>query len=266
MSNPREFQAEPNSPVVFLAGAATEPAEWTWLAEYLGGKFSVAAPDVRLDNRASTADWIAAAESAFLREAMASGGQINIVAHGVGAIPALGFAARNPGMVRGLVLIEAMALRKSSDAVEFRKMAEAFERFCSEGDAAAATGWHTDFWHGKGAWARTSAALRQSMAFRTGATRRDIEAISRAHVGEQELACVVCPVLLINGSKSATVAEATAARLSLSIPFARKAVVPEAGHMPHITDPHVTHPLVREFLVRIAQHWHDSAVPMAVAA
>ena len=212
MFSPRDFQPARTAPVVFLAGVASEPSDWTWLAEYIGGRFKVAAPDVRLNNRATPADWVSAAEMAFLREAKDSGGQINIIAHGPGAIPALRFCKRNPGMVRSLTLVDAIVAGGSSDIRGFRSMAESFQRFCAEGDASAATGWHTDYWHGKGAWARTSAALRQSMAFLTGATRRDIEAVLSISVSDQELANVVCPVLLIKGEASNAEAEEVSVR------------------------------------------------------
>ena len=266
MSNRRGIQPEANAPVVFLSGAATELSDWTWLAEYIGGNFRIATPDVRLDNRASSADWMSACNAVLLREAMTSDGQIHIVAHGAGTIPALRFASENPGIVQSLVLIDSMVISTDLDASGFRTMADGFQRFCAEGDAAAASGWHADYWHGPGAWARTSAALRQSIAFRTGATRRDIETILSVRISKRELSSVVCPVLLINGENATSDARDVATHLSHAIPFARGEAITDAGHMSHVTAPHVTHPLVRDFLVRIAQHWHDEPVPMAMAA
>ena len=111
MFSPREFQPSTSAPVVCLGGVTTDPAEWTWLAEYIGGDFRVVAPDLRLDNKATPADWIAAVEDCFHREAMRSGCQINIVAHGSAAIPALCFASAKPELVRSVVLIDASGLR-----------------------------------------------------------------------------------------------------------------------------------------------------------
>ena len=104
------------------------------------------------------------------------------------------------------------------------------------------------------------------MAFLTGATRRDIEAVLSISVSDQELANVVCPVLLINGEASNVEAEEVSVRLSQAIPFAHAERISGTGHLSHFVAPHVTHPLIREFLVRIAQHWHDSAVPIGRAA
>ena len=99
---------------------------------------------------------------------------VHIVAYGTDATDALRRAARTPWTVRSLTLIDPdirMSLPELASGRAFdtaRAVHQRFEAFRREGDAWNAAREIVDHMMGNGAWQRTSTAMQQRLAARTG--------------------------------------------------------------------------------------------------
>ena len=63
---------------------------------------------------------------------------------------------------------------------------------------------------------------------------------------------------VIRGAESPAVMAALCDHLAQVLPGATRAVIPGAGHMVPLTDPHVVDPMIGDFLVRAEREWQDA--------
>lgn len=108
------------------------------------------------------------------------------------------------------------------------------------------------------AQARLPAAVREAERLRRLAQAPEglAAALRVTSVGRQahlldRLGAVTCPVLLVAGADDATY-RAHAAAMAARLPWARTAIVPSAGHTPHLENPAAFHAAVAAFLADTA--------------
>ncbi len=242
------------SPVCFVPGPMGGGDDWIWMADSLGPAFRMRAVwDMnRLD--------VAMPEPA------------HVITHGAGAFAALRLAAAAPWRFRSLTLIDAdiahgldglltEAARDPGQAMRQTARVQA-----SEGDAAGAMATLVDFFSGVGAWKRSSVPLQRRMARKAGAMLETYAAQRVEPLSAHDLAGVVCPTLLISGAAANAETKAVHDTLLRTTPFASFFVLGEAGYAAHMTDPHKTHPAIRDFLVRVDKQWQDATASVRQAA
>jgi pimeloyl-ACP methyl ester carboxylesterase len=106
-----------------------------------------------------------------------------------------------------------------------------------------------DFWNGPGAWARSSPALRDFFLKCHDRVRADFAAIAGEEHGTADLARIGSPTLAIMGLDSPTSSLRVTEIVARAIPRAVLRMIPDAGHMAPLTDPHLVDPLIGDHLV-----------------
>ena len=230
-------------PVCFLSGVMGDDVAWHWMAEYFGPIYAF--------RSATDADTL---DAALTRPG-------HVVTHGTGAFAALTLAVREPWRFRSLTMIDpdvAPAIPDLLDAaVSGHAMRTSARCAAAEGDAAAAMAMATDHFAGKGAWMNSTFPVRRKLASRTGDLLTAYADQAVSPLSSMDLAGVVCPVLVVTGEHACAETHAVQHALLRHIPFATPQVVESAGYASHLADPHMVHPVMREFLVRVERQWQD---------
>lgn len=176
-----------------------------------------------------------------------------LVGHSQGARVVLEFAARHPGVARGLVLDGAPPLAAAGDAVsdlpmdEFRRVAarDGLEAFRRTWSAHALTQLVTGD-------ARARGLLAQILARYPG---RDLIDGQDPEPGSETLpasalARIGTPALIVNGARD-TVTRLRAGRaLQAALPSADQVIIPQAGHLPNLDAPQAYNQLMSDFARR----------------
>jgi pimeloyl-ACP methyl ester carboxylesterase len=176
-------------------------------------------------------------------------GPVDLVGHCLGGMVAAELAALCPWLVRSLVLVDAWGLwldeRGPADPYVLGSSELAAARWHDPAtapspepslDAALVAGPHAD---------PTEAALRrtQNLAVST----KFLWPIPERGL-RKRLPLVDCPTLVVHGASDGLVPLAHAEALAALVPGARLAVVPEAGHLPHLERPEAFVDVVEAFL------------------
>lgn len=242
------------SPVCFVSGALRFGDDWTWTAEALGPTFQTCAVKT----------------TGGLDRAMPE--PAHVVTHGTGAYTALKLAAEAPSRFRSLTMIDAdlapalpVVLDHAACAAGTAMRTTAVVR-ATEGDASMAMAAAVDRFMGAGAWSKTSFDLQRAMARYTGDLLASYERQVSEPMTDMDLAGVVCPVLMVTGTSAPVETQAIHDALLRNIPFSTFFVAAGAGFGSHMTDPHLTHPAIRDFLVRVDQQWQDAPAGVRQAA
>ncbi|MEM8629736.1 MAG: alpha/beta hydrolase [Pseudomonadota bacterium] len=245
-------------PVVMLHGSASGPRQWTGLSEFLGGRHQTLAPRMPGYGRDDAPDMTVTERADSLMAGVLSGTTaLHLVGHSFGAVVALDIAARFPARVASLTLIEPVAFFETDTADRFEAMGRSARVALEEGDAYAASARFIDFWFGAGAWTRSSLAFQQNTARFAGRVMGDFAALMEMKTRRPEFATIAAPVLMQFGTASAPEMAQVGTALAARLPNAEIHRIDGAGHLPHLSDPHVSHPAIGDFLVRSAAGWHS---------
>ena len=256
------------APVILLHGSASGSSQWRSMVGCLEGRFKVMTPDLpgygksasRVAMRGLTMEEIARAVLPVIER---EGRPAHLVGHSFGGAVALKLASMFPGHVNSLTLIEPAAFSLIADQMNqlpFMRAVRSSRLALAEGDAWNSMRLFIDFWNGDGAWNRTSHGLRQRLAAMAGRVQRDIEAVVSDRFTEQDAAGVACPTLVLTGEDLPPDMGRIVAALEATIPFLRTEVIPGAGHMAPLTDPHVVDPMVGEFIAKVESGWQGLSI------
>jgi pimeloyl-ACP methyl ester carboxylesterase len=245
-------------PVLALHGAASSGRQWQGLSDYLRGNYRVVAPNLP---GYGNARWGGARElhdvaEGVMRMAEAQRGPMHVVGHSHGAAVALEIAVRRPELVRSLTLIEPAVyhLLRGGDASDLalaRDLASLADWMAASVAAdfpAAGMRAYVDFWYGAGAWDRTSSGLRQSLIHDTERVASDLTSSLAQSWTANRFEQVVCPTLAMMALESHVASLRVTEVVAEAIPGARLVMIPEAGHMALLTDPHIIDPLIAAHL------------------
>lgn len=125
------------SPVLLLAGMASDSASWTPLLEGLGTRFDLIAPDNRCTGRTRPA-LVATSRDAMVGDVLAlldalAIERVAVVGHSMGAMLGWALAARAPGRVSRLVAMAATPTLRPARVELFATLAR-MRRTCDEAD------------------------------------------------------------------------------------------------------------------------------------
>jgi len=163
-----------------------------------------------------------------------------------GARVVLEFAARHPGIARGLVLDGPPPLVDTDLPIgEFRKLAsreglDAFRREWMEHPLTRLLTTDAD----------THALLARILGRYPGHDLLALAADSREAIDIALLSQVTLPVLVINGARDTETRRRAGRALTAALPMAEHAVIPAAAHLPNLDSPRVYNLLMAEFARR----------------
>jgi pimeloyl-ACP methyl ester carboxylesterase len=249
--------ADQRVPVLALHGAASSGRQWQGLSDYLRGHYRVVAPNLPGygdAGRGGARDLHDVAESVMHTEAHR--GPMHVVGHSHGAAVALEIAMRRPELVRSLTLIEPAVyhLLRGGDASdlslikELTSLADWMAASVAANYPAAGMRAYVDFWYGAGTWDRISSTLRQSLVNDTERVTSDLTSSLAQPWGANRCERVVCPTLTMMALESHVASLRVTEVVAEAIPGARLVMIPGAGHMAPLTDPHLIDPLIAAHL------------------
>ena len=115
--------------------------------------------------------------------------------------------------------------------------------------AEGATRRLVDYWNGRGAWARTSERLREFLLACLPQTMPTSRRSARCRAG-RTIPGIACPTLVVMGLDLPLPSLRVTELVARAIPGAELAIVPDAGHMLPLTDPHLLDPMIARHLMR----------------
>jgi pimeloyl-ACP methyl ester carboxylesterase len=257
------------APVLALHGSASSGAMWRSLVGYLAGRFRILTPDLPgngISGIPNVSEPLGPELATVAALAAHAGQPVHLVGHGFGGVVALEAARRMPERVRSLTLIEPAAFHlldraAEDDAALGREIDALTGRVCADiawDDPEGAAARIVDYWNGPGAWARSSEGLRASLVARLPQAMRDLAAV-RA-LSRCDYADIACPTLAVMGLESPLPSMHVTEIVADTIPGAVLGIIPAAGHMLPLTDPHLLDPMIAEHLLRLAPR------PLALAS
>jgi lipase len=247
------------APVIALHGSASTGAQWRSLVGCLSGRFSVFTPDLPGYGGSTPAPdgGLAVDAAAVVALAARIGGPVHLVGHSWGAVVALRVARRHPGVLRSLTLIEPVAVHllrggAPGDRVvhaEMEALRRGIEADAVSGAPSAAMARFIDFWNGRGAWDRTSPRLQAFFLACLDRVRADFRAIAAERWDVAELSRIEVPALAVMGLNSPVATMRVTELVARALPRAVLRLIPDAGHLAPLTDPHVVDPMIAAHLV-----------------
>jgi lipase len=249
------FSVLPDSrqPVLALHAAAGSGRQWQGLSDYLRGRYRVIAPDLP---GYGSARWFAARDIEDVADRIVRtigiGEPMHVVGHAHGAAVALELAMTRPDLVRSLSLIEPAVFHllrtgSASDQALFGELASLAEWMAASVAADNPTAGmraYVDYWYGPGAWYQTSSGLRESLTRQTERVALDLAASLAETWPATQCSGLDCPTLAVMALESPTASLRVTEIVADAIPGARLLMVPDAGYMAPLTDPHIIDPLI----------------------
>ncbi|GAA4557167.1 alpha/beta fold hydrolase [Streptomyces collinus] len=241
------------SPVVLLHGLAGHAGEWDGLARDLGPRYRIVAVDQR-GHGASERRPRDVSRAAYVADAVAVIAQLGLhrpvlAGQSLGGHTALLTASAHPGLLRGLVLVEAGPGRADPNVpAEIGAMLDAWptpfpsRRAAVEffGGGAVGEGWAGGLEERDGGWWPRFDRDVMVAALTENARRSFWD----------EWASITCPALVVLGQSGIVPAQETEAMLQQR-PETVALSVPGAGHDVHLERPEVLHQVLREFLGQV---------------
>ena len=190
---------------------------WRSLVDYLAGRFRILTPDLPGYGNLGMPEVsgpLGPELAAVAALAAHAGRPVHIVGHGFGGVVALEAARRMPELVRSLTLIEPAAFHlldrtAQGDGALGREIDALTGRVCADiawDDPEGAAARIVDYWSGCGAWARTSAGLREFLLACLPQAMRNLSAVRALPV--IDYAGIACPTLAVMGLELAAALDA----------------------------------------------------------
>lgn len=255
---PHYWTGGTGTPVLALHSSGSTGLQWTNLSEHIRGRFRVIAPD--LPGYGATPAWPGHGAASVENEARsiarlikAAGEPVHLIGHSWGGALAIKIAMALPEWTRSLTLIEPALFHLLKDAdsaadralyAEIAALAGVVSAAAAEGNPDAGMARFIDFWNGENAWASTSPRLRTALRSQLGQVVNNFAAGFNETWALKEAAEIACPTLTIMGLESPPLAQRVTEMLAETIPASTLAMIPGAGHMVPLTDPHIVDPLI----------------------
>jgi pimeloyl-ACP methyl ester carboxylesterase len=132
---------------------------------------------------------------------------------------------------------------------EFAGLGAAIDRLAEAGRRTLVMRRFIDYWNGDGAWARTSPRLRGFFLDCLERVRADFAAVAGETGGRADLAGIDCPALAVMGLESPAPSLRVTEVVAEALPRAALRLIPDAGHLAPLTDPHLIDPMIADHLL-----------------
>jgi pimeloyl-ACP methyl ester carboxylesterase len=237
--------------------------QWAKLAQELGTRFQVVAPDISgygNDRGSTDLPMTLAEEVAYLGKSLAQAeGPIHLVGHSYGGAIAFKIATASSlaDRVRSLTLIEPVLPTLLKESTADRRLYDLFAHLGSNVSADLWNGMYMEaidrfitYWNGSGPAEPLAAEARLRMIERAEKLAYDF----RAALAEQDVASAAAtigvPTLLLSGGLSPYFTQRIVYRLSSMIASAKAYHLPAAGHMLPLTHTKIVNPLIAAHIQR----------------
>ncbi len=267
-NGPSYWTSGSGTPILALHSSGASGYQWKNLSDHLRGRHRLIAPD--LPGYGKTPAWPGTGAASVENEARyiarlikAAGEPVHLVGHSWGGALAIKIAMALPEWTRSLTLIEPAVFHLLRDAecagdralfAEISALAGMVSAAAADGHAEAGMARFIDFWNGTDAWANTSPRLRMVLRAQIGQIINNFSAGFNETWRLEETRMITCPTLTVLGLDSVPLAQRVTEMLAETIPTSRLAMIPDAGHMVPLTDPHIIDPLISSHLRMADDH------------
>lgn len=242
--------------------SASSGKQWERLADELGTRFHVIAPD--LIGYGSSAEWhghgpLTLAEHArAMLEVLGDSDGLHLVGHSYGGALAVRVALELGARLQSLTLIEPSAfhLLRRGDAgevgfwYEISSMAADVWHGARSGDLHGGMARFIDYWSGPGAWNDLNEDMQARLAAQVNTVATDFAVLFSELGGLSDLARVEAPVLILQGTRSPGPSRRLCAMLADVLPDSRIRIVEGAGHMSPLTHADQVNGYIRDHLFK----------------
>lgn len=271
--------------VIALHCSGGGASQWSHLAEALGGRYDVAAPEHY--GSESAGPWTGEHAFTLADEAARaielvdkSEEQVHLVGHSYGGGVALNVALARPQRIASMALYEPAAfhlLRQMGQhgGEAFAEIAEVAERICEgvvRGDYRDAVTAFVDYWNGPGAWEAMRPSLQRALIRWAPKGPLEFRALIDDATQAHAYRALKVPVLILCGEHAPMPTRIIAEDLSMLLPSSRLAVVGGAGHMGPLTHAQevskliVRHIAGTQAVARPSRIWHPRTLANILAA
>ena len=248
--------------VIALHCSGGGASQWSYLAEGLGGRYEVLAPEHY--GCESTGPWTG--EHAFTladeaAQAIAlidrSDDKVHLVGHSYGGGVALNVALTRPDRIASMALYEPSAfhlLRQMGErgAEPYAEIAGVARRMCQgvvTGDYRGAVAAFVDYWNGPGSWNALRPSVQRALIRWAPKGPLDFRALIDDPTPAAAYGALTFPVLILRGEHAPSPTRVIAEGLALWLPASRFADIAGAGHMGPLTHtPEVSALIVRHIV------------------
>lgn len=247
-------------PVVLLHSSASSSAQWRVLADRLGDRYRVIAPD--LYGYGGTPTWTGCGPFRLDHEAQVvcrligrAGEPVHLVGHSFGGAVALNVARTRPDLLASLTVIEPVAFHllrgQDREALEeISGVAADIGKALACGDYFGGIARFVDYWSGPGAWAGVPAEKHAAFAARLAKVALDFHATLNEPASLEDFAALALPTLVLQGSSSPLPTRRICELLAAVLPDGQLTRVEGAGHMAPLTHRDSVNALVEAHLER----------------
>jgi pimeloyl-ACP methyl ester carboxylesterase len=234
--------------VIALHCSGAAASQWSYLAEALGGRFELLAPEhFGCD---STGPWTGEHPFTLADEAAraiklidGSGQRVHLVGHSYGGGVALKVALSRPNRIASMALYEPSAfhlLRQLGEPganafAEIASIARATSESLISGHYRAGIAAFVDYWNGPGAWDALRPAAQNALTRWAPKAPLDFHALIEEPTPPSAYSLLTFPVLVMRGEHAPTPTRVIVECLSNLLPTSRLVVVDGAGHMGPLT-------------------------------
>jgi len=232
-------------PVVLLHSSGSSATQWRSLAERLGERYKVIAPN--LYNYGGTSQW--PGRKPFHLECEAEivlallkrvNKRAHLIGHSYGGAVALHVAGLRRDLLQSLTMIEPVAfhLLRETDALalaEITEIGESVVRAITLGEYVAGFERFVDYWSGPQASSNISADARDAMAARLPKIALEFHATLNEPTRLEDFRSMTVPALLLCGAKSPRPTRRICELLERMLPNAALTTIDDAGHMAPMT-------------------------------
>jgi pimeloyl-ACP methyl ester carboxylesterase len=265
-----DFLEAGTGPVVMLVHSSVSGArQWRRLMDELKDEFHVRA--VNLYGYGKTPPWSSDAAQSLDDQARlvetalpTNADSVCLVGHSFGGSVAMKVAARLPGRVTGLVLLETnpfYLLEQSGRADAFTEIMDLrnwVKKFGWMGEWGTVAERFADYWGGAGSWENLPVERRHAFAEAMKPNYFEWDAVmEETTAAEQWARLLPRSTLLVSDPNTVLPIREITAILRRSCPMWTYKEIASGGHMAPLTRPDLVNPLVRSFLR--SQLGHDSA-------
>ena len=248
--------------VIALHCSGGSASQWRYLAEGLGGRYEVLAPEHY--GCGSTGPW--GGEHAFTladeaARAIAlidrSDDKVHLVGHSYGGGVALNVALARPERIASMALYEPSAFHLLSQmgqrgAEAHAEIAGVAHRICQgvvSGDYRGAVAAFVDYWNGAGSWNALRPAVQSALTRWAPKGPLDFRALIDDPTPPGAYRALTIPVLILRGQRTPAPTRVIAEGLSELLPASRLVDIEGAGHMGPLTHaPEVSALIVRHIV------------------
>ena len=248
--------------VIALHCSGGGASQWCYLAEALGGRYEVLAPEHY--GCESTGPWTG--EHAFTladeaAQAIAlidrSDDKVHLVGHSYGGGVALNVALARPDRIASMALYEPSAfhlLRQMGErgAEPFAEITGVARRICQgvvTGDYRGAVAGFVDYWNGPGSWNALRPAVQSALIRWAPKGPLDFRALIDDPTPASAYRALTFPVLILRGEHAPSPTRVIAEGLAELLPASRLVDIAGAGHMGPLTHaPEVSALIVRHIV------------------